>query len=58
MAARIFQERISLFQSPVAGAIGKLNNVIIDRMRSVAVTEFQGLADGRLLFNLTVVGSF
>lgn len=58
MAARIFQERTSLFQSPVAGSIGKWDNVIIDSVRRVAVTEFQGLADGRLLFDLTVVGSF
>lgn len=56
MAARIFQERISLFQSTVAGSIVKWGNVIIDRMRSVAATAFQGLADGRLL--LSVVGSF
>lgn len=55
MVARIFQERVSPFQSTVADSIGKWDNVIIDRMRSVAVTAFQGMVDSCYL---TVVGSF
>lgn len=51
MAARIFQETISLFQSTVATSIGKFDNVIIDRMQALASMVFQELEDGRFLLS-------